>query len=140
MLNEYASEVCRHLLAAFPEWEPLFGEDPDDDGVLLVRVPSPADPALTLNVFTDDDELTIAFDMWHSHIGWPCETASEDVAAGLAIINDLMAERMVVAVKLADGKWAESAALAPDEMAANPGEWSYVRSWQGSYNRGDKSA
>jgi hypothetical protein len=70
-LDSFSRSMAELFLEAYPEWRDCFSRDPDSDDTLLIRVPSPA-PATgrALSIYTDNEELTVAFDSYHTHIDW----------------------------------------------------------------------
>lgn len=76
-------------------------------GFLLAELPSPnAQASAPLWVTTEDDEITVGFDAFHTHFcAWDEATSEEQSFKGaLLLARDLMAERVLVASWWFDGK------------------------------------
>jgi hypothetical protein len=93
-LNKFSAEVARTLFAEYPDWKRFATAT---DGFLYVGVPSPA-PASSekLQVRTEDNELTVSFDGWHSHFGFPNGPLLE---WGLDLIRELISEHVIIVVE-----------------------------------------
>jgi hypothetical protein len=104
----------------------------DADPYLLIQIPAPVRSHGDLCISTEDSEWTVSFDKWHRHLNF------EELTEVLRLIDELLNESIVIAVKILDGVWTGSTAYRPG-MAASP-EFegypgvAYVRSWRGTYD------
>jgi hypothetical protein len=99
---------------------------------LLVQIPAPVRSHGDLWISTEDGEWTVAFDEWHRHLNF------EELTEVLRLIDEILNEDIVVAVKTQDGVWTGSTAYrvgmaASPEFASYPGV-AYVRSWRGTFD------
>ena len=132
-LNEFSARFAEVLFAAFPTLRGHAREcsiEDHDSGSLLVEFsPPPVRPDCRFYVCTTNQEVTVGFDRMHTHMQWPAQDAIE-------FIRDLMAEKIVVAVRMTSGRWAGSTTLregeSPDVSNLSPDDVVYLRSWSGS--------
>ncbi len=134
-LNEFSREVAESLFRAFPWLKPhgVVDDNPKvTPGSLLIRLaPTPGIPERLFSVSTHGGEITVAFDMFLTHFEWPDD--SEEL---VSFIDDLAADRVLIKVRMADGKWTGSetldAAEASGSLASAEGETVCIRSWTGA--------
>jgi len=85
---------------------------------------------------TADDEITIGFEHWHTHVGrFLGIDTTESVATAMTIIENFVAERTVVKISYRDGVWLKSSldyVVAPSEP--EPHSTTEVLSWGGTYD------
>ena len=114
-LNPFSRQFADRLIAAHPDWRPLIQSDPSGfppPGSLQVAVPSPV-PGRGLLIRTCGNQVTIDFgpDGWHEHF---LPRAHRDEAsacsAALRFIDDLLADRKLVATRYVVGRrlWSRS--------------------------------
>lgn len=99
------------LFTQFPVWEALaktaIGEAGGRDYIEVNLPQEGTDRKLYLS--TADDEITIGFDHWHTHVGpFLGIDIEESVAQAMAIIRDFIDELSVVSISYRDGVWLES--------------------------------
>jgi hypothetical protein len=89
-------------------------------------------------ISTDNEEVTVGFDRYHSHFKWPAEYSDWRVNP-LTFIDALLHDRIVVKVGEKAGKWTGSSVLEADEEPELSGmEKDHVvtlRSWSGRLDR-----
>ena|SRR5579862_6717552 len=96
------------LFSRFPEWEPhaiaLRDEETGAD-YLQVKVPQEGTDRF-LYLSTADDEITVGYDHWHTHIGtFLGLSVDESVAQAMTMIESFLNEETVVTVCRRDGVW-----------------------------------
>ena len=108
-LNAFSRRFADLLMATHPEWRALVHRDPEGfpaPGSLQVDIPSPI-PGRRVLIRTYGDQVTVDFgpDGWHQHF-LPQAHADDASActAAIGFIDDLMAERVVVATR-SIGRW-----------------------------------
>ncbi len=132
-LDPLSRHFARALFAAQPGWRAFAHAVPDPDGgpdALEVRVPPPAGSDLRgpLVVSTEGGKVTVHFDDWHGHYGWP-PGARSGLGSGdpLALIADILGERLLAASSWRGDpwrreRWVGSGLLRRDETASlSPG-------------------
>jgi len=146
-LNPYSRRFAEVLFAAFPEWRAFMLDDlpeiftGDTEGSLIVRVPCPA-PAewppehSWLLIDTADGEVTITWDMFHTHFNFDSQVEEDSNANGpTAFLHQLVNQELCIAIAKNGDKWAGSMTIqhgqAPDFLA---GSSVYSRSWRGTYD------
>ncbi len=121
----------KQLLQRFPDW--TSHTELCEHGVPLIDVPPPHGGRFNLMIETDEDEATLNLGMWHEHHGLD---EAEMVAQR---VDDLLSERVVIAVSTKDGAWTGSRALPSDDLQSiSPDENSdtvALHSWRGSFDR-----
>jgi hypothetical protein len=134
------------LLHAHPEWRAAVRSDAADDGsaydVLELQAPPGAHVEHGLFVSTENEEITVGFDVYHSHFDSWVDEANPGYGLGaLEFINNLLAEKVAVLSWWTGETWAGSSQLAAGESPKLP-SWAgapkvdrvRVRSWNGSLN------
>ncbi len=129
------------LLSEFPEWRALVRAETDDSGrpylVVEVKAPEPANVEHGLLISTSNDEITVAFDTFHSHFDdWTGEFES-----ALVFVKQLVTERVAVLSWWFDDQWHGSTHIEADAKPTLP-SWAgaplvnrvRVRSWNGNFN------
>lgn len=99
-MTPFSNNVASNIFQAFPELKAFAREDPGEDGktYLIVEVPAPiaADTGHGLTIGTLNDEVTVAFDAYHSHYSSWDESVHEQAAA-LSFVEGILAEEVAVA-------------------------------------------
>lgn len=131
MLNDFSQGFADRLFAKHPEWRQYVDESSAE--VLAIEVPSPNTCARTgLCIDTDDDEVTVGFDRFHSHFFGRGDEEIYDAA--LAFIDGILSEAVVVLVYHEGERWAKS--MCVDSLDPwphpEPGQTRVVRSWKGT--------
>jgi hypothetical protein len=99
------------LFREFPEWEAnaevIANENGGTHYVEIVIGQGGSDRALHLS--TAENEITVGFDRWHTHVGpFLGLGIAESLAQAMTIIRDFINELTVVTVSYRDGAWIES--------------------------------
>lgn len=134
--NQYANRFAEFLFAEFPTFRELATLDETagvDPGSLILKIePPPKREKCVFWISTDRSEITVGFDEFHTHFEWPNESPIE-------FIKDVMAERIVIEVRVRDGVWSGSSIVEPGAKpnleGVQPGERVYLRSWSGAHDR-----
>ena len=127
------------MFSAFPNWKRLakvVNNDKTGASYIEVDIPQEGTDRL-LHLSTADNEITIAFEHWHTHVGrfLGIDTA-KSVATGITIIESFVTEQAVVKVSHRDGVWIESNLeyrVAPGEP--EPYSTTEVFSWHRTYDQ-----
>jgi hypothetical protein len=139
-LNPLSRSFAELLFQEFGEWE-KFAEllpDPYGSGGSAMEVTvAQTGTDRALRVRTDDNEITVGYDMWHTHVGaFMGISDSEAIELALADIRSIIAEQSVIVVVYRDGKWERSSLEYADSVVAvDPGSTTHVYSWKGTYDR-----
>lgn len=147
LLDYLSRTLYRGVLERFPEWHSFaeIAEDDAGDGrSILFKVPQPGSERF-LWISTEDGEVTISFDKWHTHeSAWLGDQENDvDVTVegnivrrSLKLIEDILNEQEVVVVRYRDGAWAGSALqAATDDIEPISGEVTHVFSWRGTFDQ-----
>ena len=142
-LNDFSRRFSDALFRRHPGWRSYAATEDGgsgEGGALVVRVPAPNPAARPLLVTTHDDEVTVAFDHYHSHFGrYSTDVEVEAFGEALRFIGDILAERVKAVSWWSGATWRGSVAV---EAGAAPGQptWTHdfdavrVRSWAGTYD------
>ena len=138
-MDELSQGFGRALFRAYPTWEPLAKEAEDEKtGSHYIEVEVPQEGSdRRLHLSTADNEITIAFDHWHTHVGpFLGIDAAESVDTAMTIIESFVTEQTVVKISHRDGVWIESsleylAAPSPPK----PNSTTQVLSWRCTYDQ-----
>jgi len=122
----------------FPEWEAfakIVNDKKAGTNFIEVDVKQEGTDRL-LQLSTADDEITIGFEHWHTHVGpFLGIDAVESAATAMNIIEDFVAERTVVKVIHRNGVWIRSSLeylVAPSEP--EPHSTTKVFSWRRTHD------
>ena len=146
-LNEYSRSVATRLLHAMPDLEAHARIDDTpgvQDGCLLIEVPS-ANPRAQGNLLltTDDDEITVIWNGWHTHLNSWCSPDADEVKTVVDLLRSIFEERFVISVTMEGETWKGSSGGAPGEVHATlernrpklaAGMREYALSWKGTYD------
>lgn len=137
-LNELSREFARALFTAFPDWEPfarIVSDDTTGTDHLEVEIKQDGTDRV-LHLSTVDNEITIGFDRWHTHVGpFLGLTTPESVAGAMTIIETFVTEQTVVKVSYQDGVWTGSSLqYLADPGAPEPHASTEVYSWRRTYD------
>lgn len=120
---------------------------PDDEavGAYLVEVKSPnEDASASLWISTEDEEITVGFDAFHSHFEtWHFESEELAFREAIALTRGIIAEKFLVASWWRDGKWSGSQLIELGEEVKRgeriPADACLrIRSWTGKYDSEEK--
>jgi hypothetical protein len=137
-MDELSQDFARALFSAFPNWEPLAKSVKDGKtGASCLEVDVEQERTnRVLHLSTADDEITIGFEQWHTHVGrFLGIDTTGSVAMAMTIIENFVAERTVVKLSYRDGVWLRSSLenlAAPSEP--EPHSTTEVLSWGGTYD------
>jgi hypothetical protein len=138
-MDELSREFGRELFLAFPDWERLAKDSKDEKtGAYHLDVDIPQEGSdRQLRLSTADDEITISFDRWHTHVGPFLQISSaEAVATAIYMIEAFVAEETIVTVSWREGLWIGSGCpyvAAPGKL--EPHTTTQVFSWHGTYDQ-----
>jgi hypothetical protein len=134
------------LLDAFPEWRSLVREEKDEDGssfeILEVQPPAEANVTHGLVIDTSNDEITVGFDVYHSHFDeWVGDVTHFGPMAALEFVRQIVSERVAVMSWWKGEQWFGSTQLDAGHKPELP-SWAgaptidriRVRSWRGTLN------
>jgi hypothetical protein len=135
-LDPLCTEFATYLRRRQPAWASFVTierDSPDEPAYLALEIPPPAPDRPGAWLRCEPDEITIGYDRWHAHYGpWtvPAERGVFEAAADF--LDDLLAERVAIAVTMCGEEWRGSQTVAPGERPVpSTGERIYVRSWSG---------
>jgi hypothetical protein len=140
LLSDLSRAFADSLFREFGEWEQFAELLPDSGdgggGAMEVTIEQPGTDRAP-RIRTDGGEITIGFDMWHTHVGkFMGISDSEAIELALADIRSIIAEESVIAVVHRNGKWAGSSLEdACDAVTATPGATTNVYSWRRTHDR-----
>ena len=137
-MDELSQDFSRALFSAFPAWEQLAKSVKDGKtGASYIEVDIEQEGTnRVLHLSTADDEITISFEQWHTHVGrFLGIDTKESVAMAMTILEGFVNEQTVVKISYVDGVWRESSLehlVAPSEP--KPHSTTEVFSWLGTYD------
>lgn len=135
-LDEYSANFSKELYSRFPEYkeyEELKEYDGYNEGYLLIQVPSPFDKETILWISTFSDEITIGFDWYHTHFSYS-ETDEEDFELAINHIEEIVQEKIAIAVIKKNGEWNRSYIIENKELPqVNENETIEIKSWNGQH-------
>jgi hypothetical protein len=108
-------------------------------GSLLVEfTPDASRPESIFYISTDNEEVTVGCDRYHSHFEWPSEYSDWQMNP-LTFIDALLNDRILIKVREKAGNWAGSSVLEaneePDLSGMEKDHVVILRSWSGCLDR-----
>ena len=147
-LTPFARRLADHILERYPAWGACATTReiaPGEARELRFDVPRPGQPGPELWIRAwYDQEVTVGFGDWHGHPWLPDDSHDRGIAATLELIDEIVAERLVIGVKLRKGQVVVARPLRPDgeqHWRRFRRRWlpwfdqCYIRSWRGTYDR-----
>jgi hypothetical protein len=137
-LNKFSRYVYRRLCDAYPSWINKIRNDPEHEGTLILRVPSPGSAQHELIVDTLDGEITVYFGYYHEHFGWSDvpDPDAEAFSNARDAIDAIVEEKLLFAWIVNDGTWEGTETLAPSEIdsfKAKHTRYKSIVGWSRSY-------
>ena len=141
-LNDFSRGFFEELKERFPDVasKAVIDDEPTAaPGSLLVRfAPDESRPKCFFLLMTDRGEITVGFDMYHSHFSWPSQL-DEWQLDPLAFIDALVNDRILIEVTRDGGKWMGSRVVEaehqPDAPSTEGEQTISIRSWSGRLDR-----
>lgn len=138
-LDELSRRFAESLFAVFPAWRGLATAGIDSTtgcASIEVRIPQEGSGRF-LHIETANNEITIAFDEWHTHIGpFLGISVGESVTTAINIIRSFVTEEAVVQVVYQHGAWKQSGMhylAAPSETVLQA--TTKIYSWKHTYDQ-----
>ena len=142
-MDAFSDQAASAIFAAFPGWRQYGREEQREDGTsyLVLQIDPPLEAAVdkVLLIHTDNDEVTVGFDFYHSHFGSAVGDGNRlGAAAAVEFVRHLVSERIAVASWWLDDDWRGSAQVAagatPIASFVKEHNRIRVRSWKGRLN------
>lgn len=141
-LNSFSRTFFTDLLQSFPDLASKAVIDDKENvqpgSILLEFTPDASRPESIFYISTNNEEVTIGFDRYHSHFDWPAKL-SDWQTNPLTFIDALLHDQIFVEVWEKAGEWTGSSIIEADEEADLFGmEKDHVvfyRSWSGRLDR-----
>ncbi len=145
-LDAFSRDIAERLFAAHPEWKAFarieVGNDAVTPGYLVVEITPPAEAKVdhSLLITTEDEEVTIGLDYYHSHFEDFASPSGDPASDGMAFLKGLLCDHIAVVSWWNGETCVGSSTIGRDEeLAPMPHKPSYdrirIRSWQGTRNR-----
>ena len=142
-MTPFSTKIASEILSDFPKWKDFAKEEPDKGGstFFLIEVPAPlgsnADHDLIIE--TENDEVTVSFDYYHSHFdSWHVEVEGREDLAARTFVDGLFEESIFVASWWEGKAWQGSCQTHQGEMPTFgiPRDFDRIRirSWHGNLN------
>ncbi len=140
-LDELSLPFADNLFRDFSDWEEHAKLLTDADGLPIgafcVSIPQPRGER-TLDIRTDEGEITVSFGFWHAHYGSYLGISDEEaVSEALEDIHGIVEDRRVVRISYKGEAWSGSSLEDASESLSPPrqGETASVYSWLGTHDR-----
>lgn len=143
-MDSFSLSTADEIFTAFPEWQAFAREEQADGGssFLIIKVTPPleADVEHGLVVDTQNQEVTVGFDYYHSHFDqWVGDGDDFGPEAALEFVKQILNEEVAIVSWWQDEQWRGSSPL---EAGASPQPPSWktsfnrvrIRSWKGTLN------
>jgi hypothetical protein len=141
-LNAFSATFARELFSLRPSWRQfaLVDTSQNEEGnFLVVKLDPPVESRSSrpLAIYTNNDEVTVEFDVYHSHFYWPGD--DEFFGNPIKFVDDIIDERLIVVSFWAGEKWAGSRTMVATQRLEDldiPSTASVakLRSWKGRYS------
>ncbi len=103
------------LVNAYPEWLDLIGNDVKVPGTISMFVNAPSGQS-TLELYSDNEEITVCFGQLHSHFGWCDVPVEESFQQAKLMIDDILNERILIGTRYSNGRFEQSETLSPEDV------------------------
>lgn len=138
LLSDFSRLCAERILTVHPEWDEfarVVDAEHPDGGIVEFEVPSPSVVHThTLFISTDEDELTVGLDKYHTHFEPYAPTDEEVVDEALDFIQGILDERYLIAVLMKEQDWSGSRVVEHSGLFVIPdAQQGYVVSWRDSY-------
>jgi hypothetical protein len=140
-LDELSRSFAYRLFSDFGEWEGraelLMDDQRQPIGAFCLSIPQPHGER-TLEIRTDEGEITLSFGFWHAHYGSYLGISDEEaISEALSATHGILEERCVVVVSYKNGAWAGSSLedVRDPLPPSRPGETAETYSWHGTHDR-----
>ena len=142
-MDRFSEQAADEFLAAFPEWRRFARSEQCDDGsssfVLEISPPVEAAVEHGLVVYTDNEEITVGLDFYHSHFDSMVGDGEHfGTTAAVEFVRQVVGERLAVVSWWLNEEWVGSAQIEagtqPDAQFMKPYNRIRVRSWKGTFN------
>ncbi|HEY1493150.1 MAG TPA: hypothetical protein VGF49_01345 [Candidatus Solibacter sp.] len=140
-MDELSLSFADRLFRDFGDWEECAELLTDDKGsptgAFRLSVPQPHGER-SLDVRTDEGEITVSFGFWHEHFGSFLGISDQEaIALALEEIHSILEERGAVRVSFKGGAWSGSSVEDANETLApsREGETAVAYSWLGTHDR-----
>jgi hypothetical protein len=140
-LDELSRNFADRLFSDFGDWderaELLMDAQGLPTGAFRLSVSQPHGER-SLDVRTDEGEITVSFGIWHAHYGSYLGISDQKaVTEAVEDIQGILQDRLVVMVSHKDGAWSGSSLQEASEPPAppRPGETAVAYSWLGTHDR-----
>ncbi len=141
-MDEFSAAIAEELFADFPEWRIFAQELKADDGsqYLVVEVPSPkeADTPNGILITTNDTEITVSFDGYHSHFRhWRTTEPADYYRAAYVFVRSILNESVAIASCWNGERCLGASQVINGELFHMHFNFSRirVRSWRGRHNK-----
>jgi hypothetical protein len=143
-MDAFSLATAAEIFSSFPEWRSLAREERDDQGdaFLVIEVPAPvgADVEHGLVLDTAREEVTVAFDCYHTHFdSWLEGNEPYEAGSALDFVNGILEERVAVLSWWSGHQWRGSSQMPAGACLHSPSGISRfdrvrIRSWNGTLN------
>jgi hypothetical protein len=141
-LDKFSRLIYSLFSSKYPEWITYAKNMPGNEEALEIDVPSPQDAQRKLNIYTDNEQITVAFDHAHSHFGGTDVQCTEAFTDANERVNGIINEEWLVASEIKDGKCISSSIFAAsmlDEIIRNNPRINRIVGWNYTYLTEDNS-
>jgi hypothetical protein len=142
-MDRFSAQFAEELLAAFPEWRPFAREEQRDNGssYFLLEIDPRVQASVDhgLRIHTDNEEVTVGFDFYHSHFDSSVGDGENfGAAAAIEFARQIVSERIAVFSWWLDKSWKGSGQIEAGAQPTASFAMEYnrlrVRSWKGTFN------
>lgn len=115
-LDGFSKTIYDLLVAAYPQWIDYIDNDESAPTAFVLTIPSPQGGALALELFTYNEEITLAYDCFHTHLGWSDVPDEEAFAKAQEMIEDIINDLVLIVSYHKDGRVFQSKVIEIDEL------------------------
>lgn len=140
MLDDFSKGFEDILFKRFPEWKEFSRHEKSEKDkheylVVIVQAPTNKESA-GLIILTQNEEITIGFDEYHTHEE-VYESFESTYERAIEFIEELINERKIVLVECENGRIRQSSAIKYNSRIpqSNGDKKYYTRSWKGTYDQ-----
>ena len=134
-LESFSALVARHFAEVYPKWINFMRHNPNLPELLIIEIPSPTGESQIYIWTNEHGELFLDFDLSRSIHGYAEQTDQEIIDEVQEVVEDILQEKLLAAVRMKKGKWQTSALVTVEQgEKLTAADFTYIKSWKGTYS------
>jgi hypothetical protein len=135
-LDRFSRYMYELFTVNYPQFAKYIKNMPEHEEAFVVEIPSPSRVKYPLIIYTVSQEITVCFDNYHKHIGFPDVPYSDAFSQAKDLIDSIIENRILVASKICYGKLRSVTKLNASELVEfeiNNLNYNRIVGWEKTY-------